>query len=459
MPGRRHEMTRIPSHDILFEPVRVGPKILRNRFYAVPHCTGFGSEKPSSQARFRAVKAEGGWAAVCTEYSPVSADSDESPYVSARLWDEDDQRNLARLCDEAHAFDALAGIELVHTGVHADGRESRWPLVAPSQLGSSYEPSRVPKTMEKRDVRRVQSDWVRSATLARSAGFDIIYVYGGHSYLPLQFLSPFYNHRTDEYGGSFANRARFWLETLECVRAAVGDECAIAVRFSVDAAGAAGVAWRRAWLGETGGRFGRPLGRRCGAHWGASPYRFGRVAFFPEGYQIEWTGRVREATSKPIVGVSRLTNPDRMAEIVSSGAWDLIGAARPSISDPSAEEDRRGAARRHPRVHRLQCLLRPVGLRVAPRLHAERDRGRGVPPRLAPGEIREGRERRQRRPHRRRRTGRNGVRGVLGGAVCAASTSWTRKTTWAGSCAGSRSCRGSASGPAWSTTARSRSTS
>jgi dimethylamine/trimethylamine dehydrogenase len=56
--------------------------------------------------------------------------------------------------------------------------------------------------------------------------------------------------------------------------------------------------------------------------------------FHPEGYQLEWTGRVREATAKPIVGVSRMTNPDRMAEIVRSGAWDIIGAARPSIADP-----------------------------------------------------------------------------------------------------------------------------
>jgi dimethylamine/trimethylamine dehydrogenase len=60
-------MARDPRHDILFEPVQIGPKTLRNRFYQVPHCTGFGSEKPLSQARFRGMKAEGGWAAVCTE--------------------------------------------------------------------------------------------------------------------------------------------------------------------------------------------------------------------------------------------------------------------------------------------------------------------------------------------------------------------------------------------------------
>ena len=76
-------MARDPRHDILFEPVQIGPKTLRNRFYQVPHCTGFGSEKPLSQAYFRGMKAEGGWAAVCTEEALVSPDSDFWPVVSA----------------------------------------------------------------------------------------------------------------------------------------------------------------------------------------------------------------------------------------------------------------------------------------------------------------------------------------------------------------------------------------
>ena len=315
--------------------MRIGPKTLRNRFYAVPHCAGFGTEKPGTQARFRATKAEGGWAAVCTEWAPVSADADESPYFSARLWDEEDARNLGLMCDEVHAHGALAGIELVHTGAHADGSESRLPLVAPSQLASLFDPSRVPKAMERADIRRVQADWVRAARLARAAGFDIIYVYGGHSYLPLQFLSPFYNRRTDEYGGSLENRARFWLETLEAVCDAVGDECAIAVRLSIDAVGPAGVEL------EEGLAFVRLADHlvdlwdiTVGTLVGLGRIDSGASRFFPEGYQLEWTGRVREATRKPIVGVGRLTSPDRMAEIVRSGVWDLIGAARPSIADP-----------------------------------------------------------------------------------------------------------------------------
>jgi dimethylamine/trimethylamine dehydrogenase len=340
---------RDPKHDILFEPVRIGPKTLRNRFYQVPHCTGFGAEKPGSQARFRGMKAEGGWAAVNTEEALISSDTDYWPVVSTRVWDEDDLRNLALMCDEAHKHGSLAGIELTHGGVHADGRESRRPSIGPSQLASDYHPFVVPKAMELGDIKRVREDWVRAAKLSRDAGFDIIYVYGGHSYLPLQFLSPFYNRRSDAYGGSLENRARFWIETLEEVRAAVGDDCAIAVRFCVEALGPAGVE-----LDEGTGFV--VLADYLVDLWDVNVGSItdwskdsGASRFFPEGYQLEWTGRVREVTAKPIVGVGRLTNPDRMAEIVRSGAWDLIGAARPSISDPfrpkKIEEGRYGEIR------------------------------------------------------------------------------------------------------------------
>jgi dimethylamine/trimethylamine dehydrogenase len=327
-------MPRDPRHDILFEPVQIGPKTLRNRFYAVPHCTGFGSEKPASQARFRGTKAEGGWAAVCTEEALVSVNSDFWPVFSTRIWDDDDLQNLSVMCEEAHAFGALAGIELAHGGAHARARDARVPAVAPSQLASDYDPFVTPKAMEKDDIRRVREDWVTAAKRSRDAGFDIVYVYGGHAYLPLQFLSPFYNRRTDEYGGSLENRARFWLETLEVVREAIGDECAIAVRFCVEALSPTGVALEEGlgfisladslvdlWDVNVGSI----------TEWSKDS---GTSRFFREGYQLEWTGRVREVTAKPIVGVGRLTSPDKMAEIVASGAWDLIGAARPSIADP-----------------------------------------------------------------------------------------------------------------------------
>ena len=120
-------MPRDPRFDILFEPVRIGPKVLRNRFYQVPHCTGFGTDKPDAQARFRATKAEGGWAAVCTELCSIHPETDRAPRPVARLWDDDDVRNLAVVCEEAHEQGALVGIELWHAGAHVDVSPSRLP--------------------------------------------------------------------------------------------------------------------------------------------------------------------------------------------------------------------------------------------------------------------------------------------------------------------------------------------
>jgi dimethylamine/trimethylamine dehydrogenase len=210
--------------------------------------------------------------------------------------------------------------------------------MAPSQIASDLMPPSVmpdaPKAMEKEDIRRVQEDWAAAAMRARGAGFDIVYVYGGHSYLPMQFLSTFYNKRRDEYGGSFENRARFWLETLGAVREAVGSDTAIACRIAIEALGPAGVTVTE------GVEFIRAADALVDlwdvnvasiVDWGKDS---GSSRFFSAGYQLEWSGQARKGTRKPIVGVGRLTNPDQMAEIIRSGQWDIIGAARPSIADP-----------------------------------------------------------------------------------------------------------------------------
>jgi dimethylamine/trimethylamine dehydrogenase len=325
-------MARDPRHDILFEPISIGPKVLRNRFFQVPHCTGYGTVKPGSQAAHRAVKAEGGWAGVCTEDAPVSLDSDESPYSAAHLWSERDADNLALTAERVKAHGALAGIELTHTGAHTESATTRWPALAASALASDLYPAVVPREMDIGDIRRIQDDWVLATERAIAAGFDIVYVYGAHSYLPGQFLSTFYNRRTDAYGGSLENRSRFWIETLERVRAVGAGRIAVAARIAValtpgltmdDALGFIRLADHAVDLWDVN------VGSLV--EWSLDS---GTSRYHPEGYQLEWTGRVREATAKPVVGVARLTSPDRMAEIVRSGAWDIIGAARPSIADP-----------------------------------------------------------------------------------------------------------------------------
>ncbi len=325
-------------HAILFEPVPIGPKTLPNRFYQVPHATGFGSGRPAAQAAFRAIKAEGGWGGVCVEYAPVSADSDEVPAVAADIWDEADARALALAAEAIHAHGSLAGLELFHGGAASPNGSSRAVRLAPSQSASQPQWGGLAKEMTAGDIARVQRDWVRAARLAADAGFDIVYVYGAHGYLMSQFLSPVTNRRTDGYGGSLANRGRFWLETLAAVRAEVGGQCAVATRLAVHGdsgvPGAGGLPGIEvddvlALVGMAG-----DLVDLWDLTVGTWPEDSGTSRYYPEGHQRRWARRLREATAKPVVAVGRYTSPDLMAQVIAAGEVDLIGCARQAIADP-----------------------------------------------------------------------------------------------------------------------------
>lgn len=324
-------MGRDPRHDILFDPITVGPKTFRNRFYGVPYDSGFGPTAPLAHAAHREVQAEGGWSCIFTGVTSVSHDHDPRPFGD-RLWGEEEFPALQVFRDRVHAHAALAGVEIGHVGADAVNKVVRLPAVAPSQLASWRRPLVTPKAIELSDIRRIVGDLGRAATAVKDLRFDIVCLYGAFSYLPAQFLSPFYNKRSDEYGGSFRNRARFWLEALAAIRSAVEDELVVTTRIS-----AAGLSKIGISLEDTL-EFVRMADElvdiwdvTVGAEWEKDS---GTSRFFGEGYQLEWSGHIREATNKPIVGVGRLTNPDRMAEILRSGVWDFVGGARPRIADP-----------------------------------------------------------------------------------------------------------------------------
>src|SRR5262249_7309322 len=131
--GRIHLMDA--RHAILFESVTVGPKTPPNRFYQVPHASGFGSAKPRTQAAFRAVKAEGGWGGVCVEYAPISQDSDETPPVAADIWDDRDARALGLAAEAIHAHGSLAGVGRFPGG---GSRPHRGPRGVPRGPGPAH---------------------------------------------------------------------------------------------------------------------------------------------------------------------------------------------------------------------------------------------------------------------------------------------------------------------------------
>ena len=104
-------MSEATPYSVLFEPVRIGPVTARNRFYQVPHCNGMGHLRPQAEAAMRGVKAEGGWAVVCTQETEIHPTSDLSPYAENRIWDERDMPALRLMTDAIHEHGSLAAIE------------------------------------------------------------------------------------------------------------------------------------------------------------------------------------------------------------------------------------------------------------------------------------------------------------------------------------------------------------
>ena len=334
-------MARDPRHDVLFEPVPIGPKTLRNRFYQSPHCTSFGAELPGPQAHIRAVKAEGGWAAVNTEFCSIHPSSDSRPLVSARLWDDEDARNLGKMAELAHEHGALAGVELWHGGCVAGNLESRMPARSVSQMTDDGLYATSCYELDKAGIREIQGWYVAAAKRARDVGFDMINIEGAEcGALTQHFLMSKFNRRTDEYGGSLANRARFWFEVTEQVREAVGEYCAVTMRLCIDTLNdnplgirAAEEAYEFIELGDHLVDFwDLQAGGYSAAEWAGDDAVASRFA--AEFSHRPYVEAVRGATSKPIASVGRFTNPDTMAAAIRSGVIDIIAAARPSIADP-----------------------------------------------------------------------------------------------------------------------------
>lgn len=323
-------MTQQPDgrFDVLFEPVKIGPVTAPNRFYQVPHCTGMGYALPDTLATMRGVKAEGGWGVVSTEYCSIHPSSDDMPFPFAALWDDGDVRNLARMAEAVHAHGALAAVELWHGGQRTSNYHSRETAIGPESLPTFYAPWQCRK-MDRADIMALRR-WHRDAARrARDAGFDIVYIYAGHTYLIAQFLDPATNQRGDDYGGSAENRARLLMELVAETREALGDRCALATRIEVTDEDGTG--------GDDRARLLQRLAPMIDLFDVTVPdysWEMGTSRFVREASLEAEIAHVRTLTGKPVVSVGRFTSPETMLSQVRRGIVDLVGAARPSIADP-----------------------------------------------------------------------------------------------------------------------------
>lgn len=322
-------------YQILFEPVRIGPLTAKNRFYQVPHCNGGGYRDPSAVAAMRGVKAEGGWGVIFTEQTEMHHSSEITPFIELRLWDDADIPALNRMSEAMKSHGALAGIQLAYSGINGPNLYTKEVPLAPSALPIrtfTNDPVQA-RAMDKTDIRNLRRWFVNAARRSERAGFDLICLYGAHGFGIFQhFLSRATNQRSDEYGGSLENRARFVNEVVADIREAVGDRMALSLRVSLDETiGALG--FSNAELREFV-EMNADLPDLWDLAQGSWEECSGPSRFKDEAAQESLVRGIRDLTSRPVVGVGRFTSPDVMARLVRQGVLDFIGCARPSIADP-----------------------------------------------------------------------------------------------------------------------------
>ena len=328
-------MARDPRYDILFEPVKIGPLTAKNRFYQVPHCNGGGYRDPSAAAEMRGIKAQGGWGVVFTEQCEMHHSSEITPFIELRLWEDKDIPQIAKMADRIKQHGALAGIQLAYSGINGPNLYTKEVPLAPSALPIrtfTNDPVQA-RAMTKKDIKDLRRWFVNAIKRSRTAGFDLVCLYGAHGFGVFQhFLSTATNQRSDEYGGSLENRSRFVREVVADARDEIGDSMAITLRISLEE-----------MVGDLGFS-NNELRDFIAMHadlpdlWdlahGAWEDCSGPSRFKEEAAQQPLVQGIKALTNKPVVGVGRFTSPDVMVKQIKSGTLDFIGCARPSIADP-----------------------------------------------------------------------------------------------------------------------------
>jgi 2,4-dienoyl-CoA reductase-like NADH-dependent reductase (Old Yellow Enzyme family) len=328
----------------LFQPLTLRGLTLRNRIWAAPMCqysvfAEDGIPTPWHLVHLGAL-ATGGSALVITEATAVSADGRISPRDTG-IWT-DAQRDAWRpIVDFIHSQGAAAGVQLAHAGRKASTYPAwgytehgtvpvgagGWPTVSASAVAfPGYD---EPAPLDLSGIDTIVDEFTAAAVRALGAGFDLLELHAAHGYLLHQFLSPLSNQRTDEYGGSLENRARLLLRIVASIRATVGEDAPLLVRFSA-------TDWTEGGWDEQQTSTVAGWARDAGADFFDISSGGNVAATVPvaPGYQVPFAEYVRSHANVETSAVGLITDPHQAEHIVASGQADVVMLARELLRDP-----------------------------------------------------------------------------------------------------------------------------
>ncbi|WP_446047768.1 oxidoreductase [Streptomyces olivaceus] len=319
-------MSRYPH---LLSPLDLGFTTLPNRVLMGSMHVGLEEAERGFErmAAFYAARARGGVGLIVT--GGIAPNDEGRPYPGgARLTTPDEAERHRVVTDAVHREGGRIALQILHFGRYAYHPD----LVAPSPLQAPISPH-VPRELTDAEVERTVDDYVRTARLARGAGYDGVEIMGSEGYLINEFVAARTNHRTDRWGGSYENRTRFPVEIVRRVREAVGEDFIVVYRLSmldlvpggstldevialagaVEAAGATlintGIGWHEARIPTI-------------------------ATSVPRGAYTWVTKRLMGEVSVPLVTTNRINTPELAEQLIAEGAADMVSMARPMLADP-----------------------------------------------------------------------------------------------------------------------------
>jgi 2,4-dienoyl-CoA reductase-like NADH-dependent reductase (Old Yellow Enzyme family) len=323
----------------LFEPITLRSLTVRNRVWLAPMCQYSATDGVPHDWHLvhLGARATGGFGLVLTEAAAVVPEGRITP-EDAGIWNDEQKVAWTRIVEFVHSQGAAIGVQLAHAGrkastyrpwAESEGSvpetKGGWQTRAPSAV--PFPGYAEPAELSPEEIAEVVRAFAEATTRAVEAGFDTVEVHAAHGYLLHQFLSPLSNHREDEYGGSFDNRVRLVLETVDAVRAALPDTAPLLVRIS-------GTDWiQGGWDLEQSTRLGALLKARGVDLVDVSSGGNAPAAIPVEpGYQVPLAAGVREA-GLPTGAVGLITEPEQAEKIVANGEADVVLLARASLRE------------------------------------------------------------------------------------------------------------------------------
>ena len=318
----------------LLEPVALGPVTIKNRVVMLPHTTFFTQQErlTSKNHHYYVERARSHVGLIVTETQTV--------HPSGAQWSAVDASNVealrawTRTIDDVHDAGAWMFAQLSHFGVDANTLQTMRAILAPSAVASPVS-REVPRAMTREDMAEARTAFAESAARCLDVGFDGIEVKVGHDGLLRTFLSPFFNLRDDEYGGSTLNRCRFIREVFAAVRESIGSQSPLGIRFCLDEGFPGGYSTPEAMeyatlLAEDGAidYFSVDFGTMQSVDLALPPMAIS------EGFATEAIAALRDVVDVPVIAAERIKSPAYAERLIADGVADLVGLARQLLADP-----------------------------------------------------------------------------------------------------------------------------